>query len=212
MTEIFLIAASAIFLGLPSLVIGGLLALRRRTRYFAIPLVAGLIAGAVAGATSPYLPLGVFIAVFGIVAAPLTIICGIVAFIAAADPRWPKVVRNVFAIVLGVAALALVIDHLDRPGAEPTGRFTGQVQNLSSVVRDDGTLEARADVVLDDGRKVHAVSRRPFLPVSAPVFPPVFPERFELPRVRVDEYRSVISGRRSYTFVEQESAAPAGKD
>lgn len=201
-TEFILFLTAAIFLAIPSLLVAGVLALRRSTRYFVLPLVAGLLAGAAAAALPGPIPaIMSFVIAFGVVAAPLVLVCGLVALIARAERRSPdsNLPRNAFAVVLALVAVALIGEKLDRPAAEPTARFTGVVRNLSVAARDDGMVEDRADVALDDGRSVRAVSIRALRPMAASDVI-TFPARFEPQRVRVDEYRSVITGRRTYTF------------
>jgi hypothetical protein len=210
-TELVLaIAAAAI--GLPVFVVCAGLALRRKARYFAIPPALGLISGAVAvlttkGALAP----AAFIIAFSIVAVPLAALCGFVALIGAVDARWPNGVRNGLAATFAIVAFLLVLGELDRPGTEPTGQFVGTVRNSSGAMRPDGMVEERMDVALDNGRAVTATAIRQVTAVPGPFPSPRFPERWEPERVRVNEYRSVITGRSSYTVIGSEWRA-AGTD
>ena len=207
MTELFLAMAAAA-IGLPVFVACAGLALRRKTRYFAIPLVVGLISGAIAmlmtrGALAP----AVFIVAFSIVAVPLAAVCGFVALIGPLDARWPNGVRNGLAATFAIVAVFLMLGELDRPGSEPTGQFFGTVRNSSSTMRSDGMIEERMDVALDNGRTVTAKAIRRVTAVPGPFPVPRFPERWEPERVRVNEYRSVITGRSSYTVIGSERRA-----
>ena len=204
----FLFAAIAVFLALPSLLVAGALALRRKTRYFALPLVAGSLVGGAAALLPPWPPAMSFIVGFGLVAAPLTVLCAVVAAMGwaearAPNSRWP---RNAFAIAFGAVALAIVADWIDRPAIEPSARLAGTIRSSSTTMRDDGFLEERADIALDDGRAIRATSM-PFAPkaVASPTF--VFPARLESQarRVRVEEHRAIITGRATYTFIPRET-------
>ena len=88
MTELIFFMVAAMFLALPSLLVAGILAFRRTTRYFIWPLVAGLLAGIAAAALpGPYPAIIPFVIAFGIVAAPLTLVCVVVALIARSRAR-----------------------------------------------------------------------------------------------------------------------------
>lgn len=72
-------------------------------------------------------------------------------------------------------------------------------RQLSSVaVRADGPVEERLGVALDNGRTDTAIAVRDA--TAAPGFHPSspFPGRLEPERVRVNEYRSLITVRSSY--------------
>jgi hypothetical protein len=196
-TELFLaIAAAAI--GLPVFVVCAGLALRRKTRYFAIPPVLGVICGAVAALTKVGLALLDFVIAFSIVAVPIAAVCGFVALIEGVDTRWPNAVRNSLAAMFAIVAVLLVLGELDRPGSEPAGQFVGTVRNSSVAMRSDGMVEERMDVALDDGRRVAATAIREA--AAAPeTFPPRIPEPWEPERVRLNEFRSIITGKSSYS-------------
>src|SRR3954465_15502665 len=163
-------AAAAI--GLPVFAICAGVALRRKTRYFAIPPVLGLISGAIAALTTKVGLAPAFIMAFSIVTVPLAAVCGVAALIGVVDPRWPNGVRNGLAAMFAIVAVVLVLGELDRPGSEPTGQFIGTVRNSSGTVRADGRVEDHMDVTLDNGRTVSATAIRPVTVVPGP-FPPV---------------------------------------
>ncbi|MGE5096634.1 MAG: hypothetical protein ACM3SO_15975 [Betaproteobacteria bacterium] len=211
MTELFL-AITAAAIGLPVLVICAGLALRRKTRYFAIPPVLGLVSGAIAalttnGALAPV----VFIIAFSIVAVPLAAVCGFVGLMGPVDARWPNGFRNGLLATFAIVAVVLVFGEFDRPGSEPTAQFVGTVRNSSGSMRPDGMVEERMDVALDNGRTVNAKAIRPVTAVPGPFPAPRFPERWEPERVRVNEYRSLITRRPSYMVVGSERRV-AGTD
>jgi hypothetical protein len=184
------------------------LALRRKTRYFAIPPVLGLICGTVAALTNVGLALPVFVITLSIVAVPIAAVCGFVALIGGVDTRWPNAVRNSLAAMFAIVAVLLMLGELDRPGSEPTGQFVGTVRSSSVAMRSDGMVEERMDVALDDGRRVAATAIRQ-APAAPETLPPRIPERWE--RVRLNEFRSIITGRSSYSVVGVEGRVPGTK-
>jgi hypothetical protein len=191
---------AAATIGLPVLVVCAGLALRRSTRYFALPPLLGVIAGALAAlSASGGMATLAFLATVSIVTVPLALACGLVALIAFLNALGPNAVRNAFAGAFALAASVLVFVELDRPGSEPIRQWVGTVGNISGVAR-DGMVEDRIEVALDDGRRVTATAIRPVTVVSGPFPMPSFPQRLPLEpeRVRVNEHRSVITGRVSY--------------
>jgi hypothetical protein len=206
-----LLAVAAAAIGLPVFVVCAGLALRRKTRYFAIPPVLGLICGAVAALATKVEPaLPVFVIAFSIVAVPIAAVCGFVAFIGRVDTRWPNAVRNSLAAMFAIVAVLLALGELDRPGSEPAGQFVGTVRNSSVAMRSDGMVEERMDVALDDGRRVAATAVRQA--AAAPeMFPPRIPERWGPERVRLNEFRSIITGRSSYSVAGVEGRVPGKK-
>ena len=201
----FFFAIAALAVGLPVLFACVVLASRRKSRYFAFPLVLGLISGGIVSLMPQ--PLGApvaFMVGFTIVGVPAAAVCAFVGLIGKADKRWPNGVRDGFAAVFMIASVWLGFNELDRPGGEPTGQFVGTVRNSSGHVGRDGVIENRMDIALDDGRRVNATARHPVVAMPEPFPPPRVPERLEPERVRVNEYRSFISGRTSYTVVGSE--------
>jgi hypothetical protein len=186
-TEVFL-AMVAAAVGLPVLVACVGFAFRRSTRFFVLPPLLGVVAGAIVALSTGEGGSGriAFIIVFSIVTVPLAIVAGVVALVGAVDARWPKAVPRGAAAALAIVVLLLAIGELDRPGSEPTRQWTGTVRNQSVAMLGNGMVEDRMEVALDDGRTVKATAIR-----QATLVP------FE--RVRVHEYRSVITGRSSYT-------------
>jgi signal transduction histidine kinase len=192
--------ASFLFYGLAVMaspvvfVLEALLAMRTRTRYFAVPLALGLVACVVAvGYAADREPFESFLAVFTLVAGPVGIVCAFVAVIDAIERRSANAMRWAFMASVAVIIVGAVVVALDEPRAQPTRQLIGEVIGFTTGPSLSG---GTASVRLPDREQVAAT-----IPAGLKIG--LF-DRW----VRLDERRRIITGRAVYEVVAVEDSPP----
>jgi MFS family permease len=186
MDGLFLIAGLGAAAAPVVLVLLAALALWRKTRYFAIALVLGLVAGIVAAVSggSQAAPLLKFLAAFTIVALPAAAVCALVGIIDLLERRSRIGVPKLFVVAACLFGLGALIVAADVPTAEAT-QVTGEVMNISVAAMQSGEIRQIVDIRLDDGRRILTEACRTIIsPLTR--------------QVRVNEYRRLLTRRRAY--------------
>ena len=166
-----------------------ILAMRRRTRYFAVPLFLGLASGvAMMLRDAQGLRLAVFLAGFGIVALPVGVIFGVVAVFDWLHRISATAVPKVLLVLFALAITGIAVTSLDQPSDAASGEIDAYVTSMSTGVR-DGKPYRIAEITLPDGdRETARVAEDGEVPMFTGA-------------ARVKAYRRLITRRNVYEVV-----------